>query len=504
MERPQRLFFAVIRLFGNHVVSISTQYSTPNPEELYFIGPLINQGGQSMQATTPKPTSTQRERWAWYLYDFGNSAYAAVVLLAVYSAYFKEGVVGGAEGSRLWGIAVGIAMLIVAVTAPVLGTIADFSGAKKRFLFFYTALACVFTATLFFVQQGDVLTGMLFFILAEIGYRSSQVFYNALLPEIADPDEIGKVSGMGWAIGSAGGIVCLLLVLALIMLVGGNLVVRLSLVITAVFFAIAAIPIFAWLPERAQPQALPPGESYLSMAFKRLAQTFRTVKRFREFIKFIIAFLIYNDGIIMALDFAAILGAVLYGMDQQQLIIFMIIVQVTSIAGAYVFGMIMHTVNAKRSLIISLLLMLGSIIWMYFNQSLTGFFIIGALAGFALTGVQSVSRSMVGLLSPPGRSAEFYGFFAVAGRSSSFIGPTIYGILAAEAALWYQAQGQGLLLAEQSGQRIAVLSIAAFLAVGLLLLIFVNEANGREAARLPEKNVPVSALEFGTSLQADS
>ena len=148
--------------------------------------------------TLPSGTgASRRERWAWYLYDFGNSAYAAVVLLAIYSAYFKGTVVGGAEGSRLWGIAVGIAMLIVAVTSPVLGTLADFSGAKKRFLFFYTAVTITFCALLFFVQEGDWLTGMLFFILAEIGYRSAQVFYNALLPEIAAPDQIARVSGNG-------------------------------------------------------------------------------------------------------------------------------------------------------------------------------------------------------------------------------------------------------------------------------------------------------------------
>jgi UMF1 family MFS transporter len=436
------------------------------------------------------PTSTQRERWAWYLYDFGNSAYAAVVLLAIYSVYFKEEVVGGAEGSRLWGLAIGIAMLVVAITAPILGAIADFSGAKKRFLFLYTALACLFTGLLFFVESGNVLIGMLFFILAEIGYRSAQVFYNSLLPEIAAPDEIGRISGTGWAVGSAGGIVCLILVLALIMLIGGTLVVRLSLVITALFFALSAIPLFLWLHERAQPQPLAAGESYLSVAFNRLLRTFATVKRFREFVKFMIAFLVYNDGIIMALDFAAIIGAVLYGMNQEQLILFMILVQMTSIAGAYVMGLVADSVGGKRSLIISILLMIGAVIWLFFNQTLLAFFLIGAVAGFALTGVQSVSRTMVSILSPPGQSAEFYGFFALAGRTSSFIGPALYGLLAAEAALWFQAQGQGVLLAEQSGQRLAMLSIIVFLVLGLILLLFVNEPQGRTAEELPEAALP--------------
>jgi len=441
-----------------------------------------------MSTATAKMISPQRQRWAWYLYDFGNSAYAAVVLLAVYSAYFQQKVVGGAEGSRLWGLAVGIAMLVVAVTSPVLGAIADFSGSKKRFLLFYTAAACFFTAMLFFVQKGTIFIGMLFFIIAEISYRSAQVFYNGLLPEIATVDEMGRVSGTGWAIGSAGGILCLLIILPLIVLIEGTLIVRVSLVVPAIFFALSSLPIFLWLRERAQPQALPPGESYLTIGFKRLRTTLGAVRRFREFVKFSVAFLVYNDGIIMALNFAAILGAVLYGMDQQQLIIFMILVQVTSVAGAYAFGLLADRLGCKRTLLLSNLMMLGVVVWMMFNQSLAGFFCIGGLAGFALTGVQSVSRTMVGALSPKGRSAEFYGFFAVAGRTSSFIGPTVYGWVAAEAALWYQAKGQSIGLAEQSGQRLAVLSIAVFLVVGLVLLWFVDEAKGRTAAMLSERD----------------
>ena len=436
--------------------------------------------------SSPTETSaTRRERWAWYLYDFGNSAYAAVVLLAVYSAYFKGSVVGGAEGSRLWGIAVGIAMFVVAITSPVLGTLADFSGAKKRFLLFYTALTVAFCAMLFFVQKGDWLMGMVFFILAEIGYRSAQVFYNALLPEIAKPEEMGRISGNGWAIGSFGGIVCLLIVLVPIVLTGSNpLVVRLSLVFTSLFFAVSSLPIFFWLRERAEPQELPKGESYLSLAVKRLGRTFRTIKQFKEFVKFIIAFLVYNDGILMVMNFAAILGAVLHGMEHQELIIFMIIVQVTSVVGAYLFGLLADDFGGKQSLVIALLLMIVPVIWLYFSYSRLEFYFIGGLAGFALTGVQSVSRAVVGMFTPPGKSAEFYGFFAVTGRTSSFIGPTIFGVLAAEATEWYQkAQGLAPLAAEEAGHRLALFSIAAFLVVGLLLLLLVNEEDGRAAAR---------------------
>jgi UMF1 family MFS transporter len=192
--------------------------------------------------------------------------------------------------------------------------------------------------------------------------------------------------------------------------------------------------------------------------------------------------LIYNDGIIMALDFAAIIGAVLYGMSQEQLIIFMIIVQITNVAGAFLFGILVDRIGGKRSLVVSLVMMIGIVTGLYFNQSLSGYFVIGALAGVAMAGAQSVSRTMVAIFAPPGQSAEFYGFFAVAGRTSSFIGPAVYGLLAAEAALWYQAQGQDAGLAEQSGQRLAILSIGAFIVAGLILLAFVDERKAREAA----------------------
>lgn len=444
-----------------------------------------------MATSTAAEPVTRRQRWAWYLYDFGNSAYAAVILLAVYSAYFQGKVVGGAEGSRLWGLAVAIAMLVVALTSPVLGAIADFSGSKKRFLLVYTAISVIFTAGLFLAKPGNLWIGMGFFIVAEIGYRGAQVFYNALLTEIAEPEEMGRVSGYGWAIGTAGGVLCLLLILPLIMILGDTfaddtLIVRLSLPITALFWALSAIPIFRWLPERTQGRALPPGENYLTIAFRQLANTIRKAARFREFVKYMVAFLVYNDGVIMALDFAAIIGAVLFGMDQEKLIIFVIVIQITNVAGAYLFGELVDRIGGKRTLTLSILMMIATVIWLYFNQTQAGFFVIGAVAGFAMAGIQSVSRTMVAIFSPPGQSGEFYGFFAVAGRTSSFVGPAVYGWVAAEAALWYQAHGQLLESAEQSGQRLAILSIAAFLVVGLLLLSFVNETKARGAARLPE------------------
>jgi UMF1 family MFS transporter len=433
--------------------------------------------------------STLREKWAWYMYDFGNSAYASVVLLAVYAVYFKNVVVGQeAEGTRLWGLSVAIAMLVVAIISPVLGSIADHSGSKKPFLFWFTAMAIAFTALLFLVRRGDVLMGAAFFVLAEIGYRSAQVFYNGLLPEIASPEEIGRVSGNGWAIGAAGGVVCLLLILALIMLIGGDFIVRLSLPITALFFALSVVPLFLWLRERAQPQPLGEGENYLALAFGRLRRTFQEARRYREFLKFMIAFLIFNDGLIMTLNFAAILGTVLFGLDQQGLIIFSVVASVTSVPGAYLFGELADRIGSKPTLLLSLVMMIASLMWLYFtNGSVTLFFIIGGIAGFALSAAQSVSRTMVSQLCPAGQSAEFYGLFAVAGRTSSFIGPAVFGLVAVAATNRFAAQAGALAATpEQMGHRLAILSIVAFLAVGMFLLLIVDVKKGQELANVAE------------------
>ncbi len=448
-----------------------------------------------MPHVTGTPRSTRRERWAWYLYDFGNSAYASVVLLAVYSAYFKNKVVGGAQGSFLWGLAVGIAMLVVALTAPILGTLADFSASKKRYLLFYTAMACLFTGLLFLTRPGTTVLAVVFFILAEIGYRSAQVFYDALLPEIAEPEEIGRVGGIGWAIGSAGGIAILLLVLPPLILTQKvwldpaqtPWMVRLSLLVTAAFFALFSLPLFLWLRERARPQALPPGETFVTVAFQRLWRTFQSVRRFRELFKFFIAFLIYNDGIIITLDFAAIIGATLFGMAEQTLIVFVIVVQATNVAGAYFFGRLADRVSSKRSLLLAILMLIGVVVALYFTQTLTGYFIVGSVAGFAMAGAQAVSRSMVAAISPPGQSAEFFGFFAVAGRTSSFIGPSVFGWVVVLATNWYAARGLAAAAAEQSGLRLALFAIVAFLAVGLLLLLLVNERRARRAALVEDE-----------------
>ena len=285
---------------------------------------------------------------------------------------------------------------------------------------------------------------------------------------------MSRVSGNGWAIGSAGGIVCLLIVLGLIMGVGGTFVIRFAFLVTAVFYAASTAPLFIFVKERTTATPLPHGENYFSISLKRLWQTFKAARKYQSFARFLFSYLVFNNGIMITLDFAAIIGATLFALNQTQLIIFMIIVQITSVIGAYLFGKAAGRWGSKAVLVVSLLLMTGTVALLYLADSLTVFNIIGALAGFALTGVQSVSRTAVGQIAPEEKAAEFYGLFSLASQLSNFIGPTLFGILIVWFTNFYSGRGLEALPAEQSGLKLALLAIILFLLLGMGLLFTVK------------------------------
>ncbi|MEL7590930.1 MAG: MFS transporter [Anaerolineaceae bacterium] len=427
------------------------------------------------------PRTDKKARRSWYFYDFGNSAYAAVVLLAVYSVYFSSVVADHVKGPSLWNLAVGIAAVIVAVLSPILGTIADFSRAKKKFLLVFTIMAVIFTAMLFFVQEGDVFIGILFFVLAEIGYRASQVFYDALLVDVSTPETIGNVSGKGWALGMLGGIACLLLVLIPIQLAPGNtLMVRIAFLITALFYAVSSIPLLLNVRQINEPEKLPAGESTIAHAFKKLGATFRDIKHYKEFVKYTIAFLIYNDGIMMLLDNAAIIAGILYGFQTSELIILIIILQVAGAGGAYLFGRISNRQSSKQAITYSLIMLVIVVALLFFTENKSFFYVIGALAGFSLSGVQAVSRTMVSQLSPANKTAEFYGFLSVAGRTSTFIGPWVFGSVYAGFTSMYLNRGLSETVAKSNGILWAIGSIVVFLIVGLFFLLFVRKVTSKD------------------------
>ncbi|MCJ7694871.1 MAG: MFS transporter, partial [Anaerolineaceae bacterium] len=301
--------------------------------------------------------------------------------------------------------------------------------------------------------------------------------------DVSTPKTIGSVSGKGWAVGMIGGIICLLIVLFPIQTIG-NSFIPYAFIITAVFYLLSSIPIFLWVKELKEPEPRPKGESTLNLAFKKLGQTFRDVRKYKEFIKYMIAFLIYNDGIMMLMDFAAIIGATLFGMEQTQLIIFVIIIQVAGTFGALLFGRISDKRSSKISIIISLIILIASVAGLFFIKDIVWFFIIGALAGFSLSGAQATSRTMVSQLAPASKTTEFFGFLSVAGRTSTFVGPLVFGTISYRMHNWYVNNGYSAAVAESNGLLWAIGSIIVFLLVGMFFLMFVKHVTEEQLAAL--------------------
>jgi UMF1 family MFS transporter len=394
------------------------------------------------------------------MYDFANSSFTTIIVTVIYSVYFKNVVVAQGElGTALWGRAISISMLMVAVTAPIFGAVADFSRAKKKFLFYNCYLTVIFTALLFFVKAGDIYTGMIFFIIANFAFNSGNVFYNALLPDVAPREEIGKVSGWGWAIGYIGGLIALLLMLPLV----HNNWIRLVFPTVAAFFGIFAIPTFILLKEVKKPSKR---TNYFRTAFKRINQSLKNIKNFKELIKFIISYLIYNDGIIIVISFAAIYGATRFDMSTKQLINYFIIANITSMIGAFIFGYIFDKIGAKKTISITLVVWIAVVVWAFLCRSINEFYLIGMLAGIAIGSSQSSSRAMLALLTPDEKMAEFFGFYSVTGRIASILGPLVYGEVS-------RITGD---------QKWAILSVVVFFVTGAIVLQTVNEEKGKLTA----------------------
>jgi len=384
----------------------------------------------------------------WMFYDFANSAFTTIIVTVVYSVYFIHSVVGGKPGygELLWGRAIGISMTLVALTAPILGAVADFSRAKKRMLFLNCYLTVIFTALLFFVKPGAVFLGMLFFIIANFGFNSANVFYDAFLREISKPEDIGKVSGMGWALGYVGGLLSLMVALFLV-----KINVRLVFPAVALHFFLFSLFTFFWLKELRRPSKR---SNYYKIAWQRISYTFKNIARQPQLLKYIISYFIYNDGITTVIVFASVYGIERFGMTTTQMITYFILAQFTSILGAGLFGWITDRLNVKFSLSIALFIWIGVVIWAFFCRTSTEYYYVGLVAGLAIGSSQSNSRTMLSLLTPKQRQAEFFGFYTLTGRLSSIIGPVLYG--------W---------IAHKTGDiRYSILSLMLFFILGFLFL----------------------------------
>lgn len=431
----------------------------------------------------------KREIFGWAMYDFANSAFATTILAVIFNQYFATVVAGGERGVEFFGVrlhgasfftfSVALSMAISAVLSPFLGAVADASASKKRFLMIFCYIAILFTGLLSFVHAGNYWRGAIFFIIANIGFACGNVYYNAFLPEISTDQNIGRISGLGWASGYIGGGV--LLGINLIMLKypdwlgfpAGYFTVQDCFLSVAFWWLIFSLPTFLFLRERAEKTLPSLGKSYFSEGFQRLQHTFRRIKTFRELTKFLVAYLVYNDGIETVIVMASIFGAEVLGMETGEIILFFLMIQGIAFFGSLIFGFLADAIGNKKAVMISLGIWSLIVIWAFrlgiIWDPKTEYWILGVLAGIVMGGSQAASRSLQGIFTPDANSAEFFGFFAVSGKFASVFGPLIYGILIA------------ITGSVQSG----ILSVLFFFIIGTAILWTVNEKKGMEEKQKP-------------------
>ena len=429
-------------------------------------------------STASRQPVTRAEVLGWCMYDVADSAFTTVIVTALYAVYYREVVVGDPQRADfLWGLGASISEVLVALLAPVLGAIADYSGSRKRFLAACAATIVFFTASLWLVGPGMAALGLGLYVLANIGFAGGGVFIDSFLPGISTEQNAGRISGLKWALGYASGLVALFLCLQLGLTAGLEKNARpedlarsrLIPVVIAVYYAVAVVPTFLFLRERSTPKPLPPGQGYVGVAFRQLGRTLRHVRRYKELVKLLAAFLVYNDGIVTIIYFAALYATQTVGFTAREVTVMFIVLNVVAVIGAFGFGRLADAIGQKRTISLSLLIWLAAVVIAYLSHSRQTFWMAATLCGLGMGSAQSVTRSLVALFTPKENAAEFFGFLGIAGKALAFLGPLVFGTLS-------RATGS---------QRPAILAIGVFFVVGLVLLSFVDERKGKEAARLP-------------------
>jgi UMF1 family MFS transporter len=425
------------------------------------------------------------------MYDWATSAVQTTVMVAVFPIFFVK--VAGAElapsvATQRLATVNTLALVVIALLSPILGAVSDYRGAKKRLLAVFMLLGVAAVGGMFFLRRGEIDLASALFMVALIGAAGSFVFYEALLPHIARPGEIDRVSTAGYAMGYVGGGVLLALNLAWIQkpawfgLPSGpglteseaTLPVRLAFASVAVWWLIFSLPLFRGVPEplpRLEPDEHP-GESPIRVAFVRLAETFRELRGYRQAFLMLVAFLIYNDGIQTVIKMATAYGTEI-GIGQSALIGAILLVQFVGIPCSFLFGMLAGRIGAKQAIFLGLVAYTVISILGYFMENATHFFVLAGLVGMVQGGTQALSRSLFASMIPAHKSGEFFGFFSVFEKFAGIFGPLIFaGTIAAT-----------------GSSRNAILSVIAFFAVGALVLTFVDIEEGRRAAAEAEAAV---------------
>ena len=417
------------------------------------------------------------------MYDWANSAYITTAAVALLPNYFAQAVVGEAgvdifgmnmSATALWGFMLGGAAFLVFLFAPVLGAIADFSSGKRRFLAGFAYMGSLFATMLYFCKSGDVGLTIALFMGTQVCFVAGNVFYDAFLPQIASEDKLDSVSAKGYAFGYVGGSLQFAIALGLVAMQktpeDQAMAARIGMAMTGIWWAGWTLLTLKYLKEVKIPYELPEAYrdrpkilAYLALGISRTVATAKRVGRFKHLTLFLVAYMIYNDGIHTVTSMATIYGTEELRLSTTALMVTLLLVQVVAIGGALVFSRIANRIGAKHAVMCALVLWSGVVTYGYFIHTATEFFVLGIIVGVVLGGTQALSRSFYGAMIPEQASAEFYGFYSVFSKFSSIWGPVTFGFIK-------QITGSA---------RLAIISLMIFFIVGLILLGFVDEEKAK-------------------------
>jgi UMF1 family MFS transporter len=412
-----------------------------------------------------------REVWSWAMYDFANSGYTTVVITAVFNAYFV-GVVAGKAGwaTLAWTVALSVSYALIMLTAPLIGAYADAHAAKKKLLLLTTVGCVVGTALLALAGPGDLWLACLLIVVSNFFFGTGENVVAAFLPELARGDALGKVSAWGWSLGYIGGLVSLAACLAYVTWAqaqghGASQFVPVTMIITAAIFAIASVPTFLFLKERAVPQKTSRGT--YTRAFARVLETISHARQYHDLARFLICIVLYQSGVQTVITLAAIYAEQEMKFSTQQTLVLILVVNVTASVGALLFGHLQDKLGHVKTIALTLVGWCLMVLTAWVSSTAAGFWVAANLAGICLGASQSAGRALVGYLSPADRRAEFFGLWGLAVKLASILGPITYGLVN-----WMSG----------SDHRLAMLVTGAFFILGLAVLAGIDAQRGRRAA----------------------
>lgn len=410
---------------------------------------MANLPSEALGAPSHPPASAdRREIFGWAMFDFANSSYTTVIITVVYAIVFPKIIVGDAptfaRGNFLWSLTLAISYALVVVCAPLFGTLMDYRAAKKKFLFASYLVTVVATASLGLVSPGGVALAMVLLVVSNFGFAAGESFIASFLPELGSREKLGRISGLAWGLGYVGGLAS---TIAVVLTTGDTVVEnyeRLRWVgpMTAMFFALAAIPTFLFLRERGSPRPLPPGETLLSVGLTQLRTTLRDLPRLRDLALFMVSLFFSMAGLGIVISFAFIYGdQVIHWKASTQLAMF-VLTNLSAAVGAVAFGLVQDRLGNLRTYRLTLLVWLVAIVGIHQTPAISaatggalgpeGVYLgVGVLAGLCLGATQSAGRTVVAVLSPSGRAGEMFGFWGLAGKLAAACGLLLLGALQA-------------------------------------------------------------------------